>query len=143
MQDFLSHLLSQARAEAVTVDARLDDALARLDHMLEGLAGALQVEVFGPHVGVETPAAHQLVIRAHAWRLGPSSWSLKVCSTAPQAGFRAEWSVQGAGRLRKQRIVKALPQLFADYAAAVSAAGRGDSPAGRRVLELARRFNAP
>lgn len=143
MKDFINHLADQAVADRVRVDAALDDALRHLDHTLEGLAGALQVEHLGPFVGVEALGAHRLVVRAHAWRLNEWLWSLRVCSTAPQAGLRAEWTVAGASRMRKPLIVKALPEFFAGYARAVTAAGRAESGAGRRLLELAERFAVP
>jgi hypothetical protein len=66
---------------------------------------------------------------------------LKVCVAAPEANCRAEWPVQGVSRLRKVRVIKALPEFFAGFSAAVKAAGKADSPAGQRIAELAQRFN--
>jgi hypothetical protein len=141
MKDFITYLAEQSRNETVSVGRNLDDALARLDHALAGLSAELQVEYYGPHIGVETPDAHQMVVRLHEWKMNEPTWSLKVCSTAPQANYRAEWPVQGTGRLRKQLIVKALPAFFRGYALAVAAAGKSDTAAGQRVEALAKQFN--
>jgi hypothetical protein len=142
MKDFIGHLASQSRAPRVVVNATLDDALTHLDHLLEGVAAALQVEYYGPYVGVETPEAHQLVVRAHEWVIHQHLWSLKVCSTAPQAEWRAEWPIQGCSRLRKVRIVQALPDFFAGYCAAVDASEQAASPSALRIRDLAARFAA-
>lgn len=141
MKDFIAFLVEQSRLENVPVNAALDDALTHLDNMLTGLGEALQVAYLGPCVGVETPEAHQMVVRPHEWQIHQPAWSMKICSTAPQANLRAEWPAQGASRLRKARIVKALPAFFAGYAEAVREAGKDGTAAGQRVLELARRFN--
>lgn len=142
MKDFIALLVQQSKSDKVRVDGDLDGALSSLDHMMDGICADLQVEYFGPFVGVETPEAHQLVVRAHEWRIHQFLWGLKVCSAAPQANYRAEWAVQGSGRLRKQLIVKVLPAFFAGFAEAVRKAGKADLPAGKRVLDLAQRFIA-
>ena len=141
MKDFIALLINQSHAEQVVVNQALTDALARLDLMLEGLCGDLQVEFHGPFVGVETPKAHQMVVRAHEWKIHQPAWSVKICVASPEAHDRAEWAMQGVGRLRKQVIVKALPDFFAGYAEAIEAAGKTTTAAGQRVLELARQFN--
>lgn len=140
MKDFVDLLARQAGAAGVRVDAELDAALARLDLMLEGLCADLEVEYHGPYVGVEKLEAHRMVVRPHEWRIHCRAWSLKLCSAAAEADFRAEWAIQGAGRLRKALVVKALPQFFSGFAAAVTAAGKGGTPSGRRILQLAQRF---
>ncbi len=142
MNDFVALLIERSCASQPQVDTALGEALARLDHLLAGVSADLRVEYFGPWVGVETPMAHQLVVRAHAWDMGRPQWGVRVCSTAPQAHRRAEWTLRGSGRLRKALIVRVLPEFFAGYATAVAAAGRAQSASGRRVAELARRFAA-
>lgn len=142
MKDFISLLNQQSHSEKVAVTPELDDALAQLDHMLEGICAELQIEYDGPYVGVETPNAHRLVVRAHEWKIHEHTWSMKICSTAPAANSRAEWAVQSAGRLRKQIVVKAIPAFFAGFAQAIEAADKSDTPAGKRVQELAQLFNA-
>ena len=141
MKDFIALLVNQSHAEQVVVNQALTDALARLDLMLEGLCGDLQVEFHGPYVGVETPKAHQMVVRAHEWKIHQPAWSVKICVASPEAKDRAEWAMQGVGRLRKQVIVKALPAFFAGFAKAIEAAGKAGTPSGQRVLELAAQFN--
>ena len=140
MNDFVALLVERGRAARPMVDAALDDALTRLDHLLAGVSADLGVEYYGPCVGVEAVAAHRLVVRAHAWDMGRPEWGVRVCSAAPQAHSRAEWTLQAAGRLRKALIVRALPEFFAGYAQAVAAAGRAQGASGQRVVELARRF---
>ena len=140
MKDFISYLVQQSHSEKVAVTSALDDALANLDHMLSGICADLQVEFEGPYVGVETLKAHRLVVRPHEWKIHEPSWSMKICSAAPQANYRAEWAVQSAGRLRKQVVVKALPDFFSGFAKVVEAAGKAELPSGKRVLELAQRF---
>ncbi len=140
MNDFVALLVERSRAERPKVDAALEDALARLDHLLAGVSSGLQVEYYGPCVGVEAAAAHRLVVRAHAWDGGRPQWGVRICSAAPQAHWRAEWTLRGAGRLRKALIVRALPEFFAGYARAVAAAGRARSASGQRVAGLAQRF---
>ena len=142
MKNFITHLVAQSRLDTVTVNATLDDALTHLDNMLGGIAEALQVEYLGPYVGVETLLAHRMVVRAHEWKIHQPSWSMKVCSAIPEANYRAEWPVQGCGRLRKQLIVKALPEFFAGYTETVRLANKIDSPAGLRLLALHQQFQA-
>ena len=142
MNDFVALLVARSRAARPTVDETLDDALTRLDHLLAGVSADLGVEYYGPCVGVEAVAAHRLVVRAHAWDMGRAEWGVRVCSAAPQAHWRSEWTIRGAGRLRKALIVRALPEFFAGYAQAVVAAGREQSASGQRVAELAQRFSA-
>lgn len=141
MKDFIRHLAEQSRLDTVPVNTALDDALTHLDNMLAGIAAALQVEYIGPYVGVETLNAHAMVVRAHEWQIHQPSWSMKICSAIPEANYRAEWPAQGASRLRKRLIVKALPAFFAGYAAAVRQAGKADTAAGQRVIALEQQFN--
>lgn len=141
MKDFIRHLAEQSRLDTVPVNAALDDALTHLDNMLAGIAAALQIEYIGPYVGVETLNAHAMVVRAHEWQIHQPSWSMKICSAIPEANYRAEWPAQGASRLRKRLIVKALPAFFAGYAEAVRKAGKADTTAGQRVIALEQQFN--
>lgn len=143
MKDFIRHLAEQSRRDVVPVNSALDDALTHLDNMLAGIASALQVEYIGPYVGVETLKAHAMVVRAHEWQIHQPSWSMKICSAIPEANYRAEWPAQGASRLRKKLIVKALPDFFTGYAAAVREAGKTDTTAGQRVIALEQQFNTP
>lgn len=142
MKPFLPFLAQLSHATTIAVDSELDDALARLDHMLDGLCAALEVEYFGPHVGVERLDAHRLVIRKHMWRLDAPAWSLKICPTAPSANWRAEWAIQSASRMRKPIIVRALPEFFVGFAAVIDGAGKRDSVAAKRVREVALMFNS-
>ena len=142
MKNFINHLVAQSRLGTVTVNATLHDALTHLDNMLAGLAEALQVEYLGPYVGVETLLAHRMVVRPHEWKIHQPSWSMKICSAIPEANYRAEWPAQGSSRLRKQLIVKALPEFFAGYAEAVRTAGKIDTPAGQRLLAAHNEFLA-
>ncbi|MGH8672637.1 MAG: hypothetical protein ACREUA_11505 [Burkholderiales bacterium] len=139
MQDFIQVLARRARHETITVDRELDAALERLDSMLCGLCGELRVEFYGPEVGVEARAAHRLVVRAHLWKQ-QHQWSLKICSAAAQADWRAEWAIHGASRVRKPIVVVALPGFFSGFAQAVEQAGKQHGAAGRRLRELASWF---
>lgn len=141
MKDFIALLVEQSRQQRIVINPALDDALTHLDHALEGLCAAVQVEYHGPYVGVETPLAHQMVVRAHEWKIHQPAWSMKICVAAPEANCRAEWPIQGVSRLRKVLVVKALPEFFAGFAEAVKSAGKENSSAGMRVVELAQRFN--
>ena len=142
MKDFIALLVEQSRLQSVVINPALDDALTHLDHALAGLCAALQVEYRGPYVGVETPLAHQMVVREHEWKIHQPAWSMKICVAAPEANCRAEWPIQGVGRLRKALVVKALPAFFAGFAETIEQADKADTSAGLRVLELSRRFNA-
>jgi hypothetical protein len=141
MQPFIEHLINQSRAQTVQVDEALDAALAQLDALLAQLAGALRVEYYGPEIGVGAGRhVYRLVVRAHEWEINNPTWSLKVCTALPHAGWRADWAVQGVARQRKALVVQALPAFFDGYATAIAAAGEADTPAGRQVVELARVF---
>lgn len=138
---FLDLLATQARAPQVRIDDALDAALTQLDHMLTNLARDLQVEYYGPAIGVDAGReVYRLVVRAHEWRIHQHEWSLKICTALPHAGWRADWAIQSAARRRKILVVQALPEFFVGYYAAVCAAGKQDTNAGRRLGELARRF---
>jgi hypothetical protein len=141
MQAFIDYLAAQSRAPQVRIDMQLDSALAQLDKMMEGLARELQVEYYGPEIGVsEGRHVYRLVVRAHEWEIHNPTWSLKVCTALPHAGWRADWAVQGVARLRKALVVQALPAFFAGYAQAVAEAGKSETKAGQRLAELARAF---
>ena len=140
MKNFIHHLAEQSRLDSIAINAALDDALTHLDNMLGGLADALQVAYFGPFVGVEILTAHRMVVRAHEWHIHQPSWSMKICSAASAANYRAEWPAHGCSRLRKRLIVKALPEFFNGYTEAVRLAGKIDSPAGQRLAALNLQF---
>lgn len=140
MKNFINYLAEQGQQDSIPVNAALDDALTHLDNALAGLADALQVEYLGPFVGVETLLAHRMVVRAHEWQIHRPSWSMKICSAAPEANYRAEWPAQGSSRLRKRLIVKALPEFFSGYVEAVRLAQKIDSSAGQRLLALNQQF---
>lgn len=143
MQTFITDLARASRAETVRMTADLDAALTQLDNMMAGLARELQVEYYGPAIGIgEGRDVYRLVVRAHEWEIKQPSWSLKVCTALPHAQWRADWAVQGTSRQRKSLIVRALPAFFTGFAEAIAQAGKGDSSAGRRVQELARHFAA-
>lgn len=142
MKAFLPLLARLSRASTIPVDSELDDALARLDHMLDGLCTALEVEHFGPFVGVERLEAHRLVVRKHVWRLDAPAWSLKICPTAPAANWRAEWAIQSASRMRKPIVVRALPEFFSGFVAAIHAVGKDQTLAAGRISEIAAQFVA-
>lgn len=142
MKAFLNFLAACAQVPSIRVTRELDDALAHLDHMLTGLCDALRVEYFGPYVGVERRDAHRLVVREHVWQIGQTNWSLKVCASAPAANWRAEWAIHNASRMRKPLIVRALPEFFAGFAAAIEAQGKSQTPAGARINEIAVLFDA-
>lgn len=139
--DFLAHLALEARSPRVRVDPALDEALARLDALLERLCRDLQVEYVGPPVGVEAREVHRLVVAAHAWTAGAPAWGVRVCSARSPSGWRAEWTLAGAGRLRKRLIVQALPEFLEGFVQAVVAAGKADTPAGRRLARLREAFS--
>lgn len=141
MKDFIRYLAEQSQNDVIPINSTLDDALTHLDNMLTGIAAALQVEYIGPYVGVETLKAHAMVVRAHEWQIHQPSWSMKICSAIPEANYRAEWPAQGASRLRKRLIVRALPTFFAGYAEAIQQAGKADTTAGRRVLAMQQQFS--
>lgn len=141
MQTFLDDLAQASGADPLVVNPRLDVALAQLDKMMAGLAGELQVEYYGPPIGIGAGRdVYRLVVKAHEWEIAQPTWSLKVCTALPHAQWRADWAVHGASRQRKALIVRALPSFFAGYAEAIAQAGKGESAAARRVQEIARRF---
>ncbi len=140
-QDFLAYLALEARNPRVRVDPALDEALAQLDRLLEGLCAELQVHYVGPPVGVEAREVHRLVVTAHAWTAGAPVWGVRVCSARSPSGWRAEWTLAGAGRLRKRLIVQALPEFLEGFVQAVAAAGKADTPAGRRLVRLREAFS--
>lgn len=139
--DFIELLAARSRARVLATDAALDRALAQIDRAMSALAGALRVEYYGPEVGAGgAPHAYRLAVREHA--LGPdrAEWGLKVCNALPHARWRAEWGLAAVSRQRKPLVVRALPVFFAGYADVVARAGGAETAAGRRVVEIARRF---
>ncbi|HKJ07575.1 MAG TPA: hypothetical protein VKA76_00660 [Gammaproteobacteria bacterium] len=141
MESYLAYLAAQARAERVAVSEPLDAALASLDRDFAALAPALQVEYFGPGVGVDADrSVFRLAVGPHRGSIEAPVWGLRVCDGTASGGWRPMWAVQGVGRLRKVLVVKALPELLAGFAEAVAAAGKSDTAAGRRVHEMAAAF---
>lgn len=140
--DYLSYLAQQSRLPKITVNEKLHAALTRLDYMLEGICREIALEFYGPYVGVEQRETHQLVVRAHEWKIHQALWSLKVCVATPAANWRAEWAIQGTSRLRKPIIVAALPDFFQGFSAVIAAARRDGTPAGQRVKEITTLFLA-
>ncbi len=141
MATFIDLLVTLSQAAQPRIDLELERALLQLDCMLELLAGDLQVEHFGPVVGLGAGAnAYRLVVRAHVLQADQLVWGLRVCTALPHAGWRADWTVQGASRLRKQKILRQLPEFFSGYADSIRAAGKADTNAARRIIELAQRF---
>lgn len=137
-------LARASRAPQVAVNPELDAALAGLDRTLAELAPQLAVEYYGPEVGVgKGRHVYRLVVRAHEWQIHQPTWSLRVCTALPHAGWRADWTIQGASRLRKQNIVRVLPEFLAGYAEAVRDAGKQDTDAGRTLRQLATLFAVP
>ncbi|WP_024327490.1 hypothetical protein [Thioalkalivibrio sp. AKL19] len=126
-----------------TLNAEVDQALAALEQELNRLAGELQVEYVGPGVGMADMAAqhvYRLVIRQHEIDVTRHEWSLWVCDALDNCDFRATWPVTGAGRLRRKQVVAVVPELVAGYRDAVVAAGKGDTPAGQRLAQIAAVF---
>lgn len=140
MTEYPRFLAAQAVLDEAPISPELDAALAELDREFETLAPALEVEFVGPGVGMADMHAehvYRLVVRFHRWDVNTEGWGLKVCDALPNCELRPMWPVQGIGRLRKKQLVKVLPEFLAGYARAVREAGKADTPAGRRVLEIA------
>ncbi|MHB8348012.1 MAG: hypothetical protein ACYDHM_12725 [Acidiferrobacterales bacterium] len=143
METFIDLLITRGRTGEPRIDQRLDDALLRLGTMLEALASELQVEYFGPEVGLGAGAhVYRIVVRYHESEVGRRAWSVRVCTALPHAGWRAEWTLEGASRLRKRIIVRRLPDFFDGYARAILEAGKARTHAGMRVLDLAQQFRS-
>jgi hypothetical protein len=139
-EDLVLWLMREARAGNLPKDPKLGAALTALDGEMTRLAGTLKVEHLGPGVGMADMKAehvYRLVVRHHVWDTTTAGWGLKICDALDNNDLRPMWPVQGVGRLRRQQLVAALPEFFRGYAAAVAAAGKADTPAGRRVMELA------
>lgn len=140
MSDYIAVLATAVAADKVLITPELDAALRELDAEMERVAPELAVEVIGPGVGMADMNAEQvfkLVVRYHVWDVFKEGWGLKVCDALPNSDLRPMWPVYGVGRLRKQQLVKALPDLFDAWAAAVNEQGKADTPAGQRVSEIA------
>jgi len=143
MEPFLVTLRDQARTPRPRPDDALDDALARLSHVLSQLALALEVEYVGPFVGLGAGRkAFCLAVRAHTEAPSVQVWGARVCSADPHAGLRAHWDLAHVARLRKPVLVQALPAFLAGYYQAVVAADKGDTRSGRRLLELSQALGA-
>lgn len=136
----IAHLAAQTPTP-LAVDPEAERGLRELDRMLAGLASELQVEYYGPEVGLGAgQPVYRLVVREHVFGTGEQAWGLKVCTALPQAKWRADWSIHAVARLRKRAVIAALPAFFAGYAAAVAQAGKETTAAGRRVAQLAQLF---
>lgn len=141
MSSFIDLLVERSRAPRPRIDQELEHALFQLDTMLESLAADLQVEHYGPAVGLGSGAhVYRLVVRPHEWLIDQHVWGLRVCTALAHARWRADWTLHGASRLRKQEILRQLPDFFSGYADSIRAAGKADTNAGRRVIDLAKRF---
>ncbi len=143
MSDYIHFLAEQAKQENPAINRVLDEALAELDAELEQLCPELQVEYVGPGVGMADMSAehvYRLVVRHHTWDVFKEGWSLKVCDALENCEYRPMWPIQGTARLRKKQVVQALPEFFTGFAGAIDEAGKADTPAGRRVKELAASF---
>lgn len=142
-QAIIDFLVTQSHGGCVRVNDELDRALRALDAEMETLADALRVEYVGPGVGMRDMAAEsvfRLTVRHHVWDVNQAGWGLRVCDGLPNGALRAMWPIYGVARLRKRQLVQVLPEFFSGLADAVRDAGKQDTPAGRRVLELAAAF---
>ena len=140
-RDPLETLARLVRDPRVSVTRELDEALEALDMEMAQLAGALKVEYVGPGVGMADMNAehvYRLVVRHHLWDTTTAGWGVRICDALDNNDLRPMWSLQGVGRLRKRQVVAVLPEFFRGYADALEAAGKVDTAAGRRVLEMAR-----
>ncbi len=141
MDTYIDLLVARGRTSEPHIDQRLDDALLRLGTMLEALASELQVEYLGPEVGLGAGAhVYRIAVRCHESEVGRRTWSVRVCTALPHARWRAEWTLEGASRLRKRIIVRRLPEFFDGFAQAILEAGKSHTNAGMRVLDLAQQF---
>lgn len=122
-------------------DERIADVLARWDRALDALTGALEVEYYGPDVGLGAGrAVYRMVVRRHRLGACVDSWGLWICTALPHARWRPAWRLGQVGRLRRREVIKRLPAFFDGYAGAVRQAGKDGTKAGRRILELAHRL---
>lgn len=136
----IAHLATRCEP-SLALDADSERALRELDGILAGLAGELQVEYYGPEVGLGAgQPVYRLVVREHLSGVGEKAWGLKVCTALPQANWRADWSIHAVARQRKRAVIAALPAFFAGYAAAIAQADKGASAAGVRIAQLAQLF---
>ncbi|ADC70909.1 hypothetical protein TK90_0394 [Thioalkalivibrio sp. K90mix] len=136
-------LVAAAKAGG-TLNAEVDQALAALEQEINHIAAELQVEHVGPGVGMADMNAehvYRLVIRQHEIDVTRHEWSLWVCDALDNCDFRATWPVTGAGRLRRKQVTAVVPELVTGYRDAVVAAGKGDTPAGQRLEQMAGLFS--
>jgi hypothetical protein len=141
--DRLEILARAVRGDRIAVTRELNEALAALDAEMAQLADALHVEYVGPGVGMADMGAehvYRLVVRRHVRDAATAGWGLRICDALDNNDLRPMWAIQGAGRLRKQQVVAALPEFFRGYAEAVTAAGKAETDAGRRVAALAEKL---
>lgn len=137
MDSFLTLLRARIRDPSLPPDPALDDALGQLDHVLSGLAPALEVTYVGPFVGLGAGReAFRLVVSAHTETVQAKTWGARVCSAGPHQNLHARWTLRSVARLRKPIVLAALPAFLAGYYDAVVAAGKAPSKAGLRLLQL-------
>lgn len=144
MDEVMNLLARQVSAPRVIINEMLDVALHALDQRLETLSALLEVEYLGPGVGMQDMDAEhvfRLAVRHHVWDVAHAAWGLKVCDALPNGGLRPMWPIYGVGRLRKQQLVRALPEFFQGYVAAVVAAGKARDAAGHQLQALAKYFD--
>lgn len=139
--DQLRLLAERARDTRVRVDKRLEDALAALDADLQDVAEAIGTTYIGPGVGLDgADEIYRLVLGYHVWDLSRKGWGLFVCDAAPGQDLRPMWRIHGAGRVRKQAIVRQLPSLLSGYRDAVAEQGQLEGAHGERLTHLAERL---
>ncbi|HQU16224.1 MAG: hypothetical protein B7Z66_09930 [Chromatiales bacterium 21-64-14] len=144
MNDYLKLLAQRSRTDAPEMSSEVTEALAQLDQELATLTAQLEVEHYGPAVGLDGASeAYRLVVRCHEWQPNRPTWSLKVCDATPNCQWRATWTVQGVGRRRRARILQALPAFLSDYVQVLAAANKTERPAAQRIQEMARILSAP
>jgi len=140
----LLDLAVKSHAATPAVDERADAALAKLDRIMAELCAALQVEYYGPPVGLNAGRdVYRLVVRKHQLSPSEAVWGLWVCTALPHAQWRADWRIQDTSRLRKRKIIAVLPAFFQGFLAAVQAAGQTHGRAGVRLAEFAEVFSGP
>ncbi len=143
LEEDLRALATLGHSRALWPEERVSRALGRIDHVLCALAGVLEVEYYGPEVGLGAGReVYRMVVRRHHLGADMDVWGLWICTALPHAQWRPAWRMPDAGRLRKQLVVKALPAFFQGYAEAVRDAGKAGTNAGRRLLALARMVSA-
>ena len=121
--------------------ARLRDALGRLEHLVGQLAQDLQIPHLGPSVGIGRQGdAQRLCVADHHWTGAVHAWGVAVCSTSPTGTLRADWHLAKVSRERLPRVVAALPQFFREYAA-LAVGQAGERASSQRLLSIAELLN--